>query len=109
MCTGSHTTTKTTVRNTSSPPMPATHGVMSIFSGGCGDHPRGDSASWFWAGSSSSAIAQLVIGGAITSASRMVSRRRRSWVLRSMIVIPMLTIWTMPDTTIIAPKIPRAM
>jgi hypothetical protein len=25
------------------------------------------------------------------------------------IVMPMLTIWTIPETTIIAPKIPRAM
>jgi starvation-inducible outer membrane lipoprotein len=47
-------------------------------------------------------------GGAIASATRSVSRRRRSAVFVK-IVMPMLTIWTIPETTIIAPKIPRAM
>jgi hypothetical protein len=47
-------------------------------------------------------------GGAIASATANVSRRRRSAVFVK-IVIPMLTIWTIPESTIIAPKIPRAM
>ena len=47
-------------------------------------------------------------GGAIASATFRVSRRRRSAVFVKT-VIPMLTIWTIPESTIIAPKIPRAM
>src|SRR5207237_611179 len=47
-------------------------------------------------------------GGAIASATLSVSRRRRSAVFVK-IVRPTLTIWTMPEATIIAPKIPRAM
>ena len=46
-------------------------------------------------------------GGAIASATTSVSRRRRSAVFVA-IVIPMLIIWTIPERTIIAPKIPRA-
>ena len=108
VCTGSHTTTKTTVRNTSSPPIPATHGVISIFSGGCGDQPLGACDSFVSTGPGSSDMSQPALGGAITSASRIVSRRRRSCVSLTM-VIAMLTICTMPEITIIAPKIPRAM
>ena len=107
VCVGSHTTTNTTAKKTSTPPRPATQGVISIFSGGCGAHPFGDCAP-AWSCPVSSAIAQLVAGGAITSASRSVSRLRRSWVF-VIIVIPMLIIWTMPESTIIAPKTPRAM
>ena len=47
-------------------------------------------------------------GGAIASATLKVSRRLRSAVFEK-IVIPMFTIWTIPESTIIAPKIPRAM
>ncbi len=47
-------------------------------------------------------------GGAIASATLSVSSRRRSAVFVK-IVIPMLTICTIPESTIIAPKIPRAM
>src|SRR5439155_25571362 len=47
-------------------------------------------------------------GGAIASATTSVSWRRRSAVFVK-IVMPTLTIWTIPDATIIAPKIPRAM
>src|SRR4051812_35371512 len=43
--TGSHTTTNTTARNTSRPPDPASQGVMSMRSDGCGAQPRGDGAS----------------------------------------------------------------
>src|SRR5207247_9510733 len=47
-------------------------------------------------------------GGAIASATSRVSRRLRS-VLSVKIVMPMFTICTIPESTIIAPKIPRAM
>src|SRR5207248_3153034 len=47
-------------------------------------------------------------GGAIASATTSVSRRRRSAVFVK-IVIPTLTTWMIPEPTIIAPKIPRAM
>src|SRR5512133_821761 len=47
-------------------------------------------------------------GGAIASATLRVSRRRRSAVFVKT-VMPMFTIWTIPERTIIAPKIPRAM
>ena len=46
-------------------------------------------------------------GGAIASATLSVSCRLRSAVLLK-IVIPMFTICTIPERTIIAPKIPRA-
>src|SRR4051794_5873738 len=47
-------------------------------------------------------------GGAIASATLRVSLRRRSGVSVK-IVMPTFTIWTIPERTIIAPKIPRAM
>ena len=47
-------------------------------------------------------------GGATASATFRVSRRLCSAVSLN-IVRPMLTIWMIPETTIIAPKIPRAM
>ena len=46
--------------------------------------------------------------GAIASATMRVSRRLRS-VVSVKIVMPMFTICTIPDSTIIAPKMPRAM
>ena len=51
---------------------------------------------------------QLITGGATASATLRVSSARRAAVFEK-IVMPMLTIWTIPETTIIAPKIPRAM
>ena len=104
---GSQTTMKTTVKKASSPPSPATSGVMSIRSCGCGDQPRGvpvSSSLRVW----SSAIGYPGSGGATASATLRVSWRRRSFVSVK-IVMTTFPIWTMPESTIIAPKIPRAM
>ena len=103
---GSQTTTKTTAKNAISPPTPATSGVMSIRSGGCARPAARDPGRRRCAGVAR--LSSSLTGGATASATRSVSRRRRSAVSVN-IVMPMFTIWTIPETTIIAPKIPRAM
>ncbi len=100
---GSQTTIATTVKNAIRPPIPATSGVISIRSLGWRTQPRGTLGVAL-----PSVTSYTCSGGAIASATFSVSRRRRSWVFVKM-VMPMLTIWTIPETTIIAPKIPRAM
>jgi hypothetical protein len=103
---GSQTTIATTTKKAISPPSPATSGVISIRSCGCRAQPRGTGGVPEWRPSSSNYEAST--GGAIALATLSVSRRRRSIVFVQ-IVMPMFTIWTIPEMTIIAPKIPRAM
>ncbi len=102
---GSQMTTKTTVKKASMPPSPAISGVISIRSRGWRCQPRGMRRAL----SLRLVRHQFVTGGgAIASATLSVSCRLRSAVLLK-IVMPMFTIWTIPERTIIAPKIPRAM
>ena len=103
---GSQTTTKTTVKNASRPPIPAISGVISIRSRGWRCQPRGMAPGALGLGLVRHQFATG--GGAIASATLSVSCRLRSAVLLK-IVIPMFTICTIPERTIIAPKIPRAM